>query len=238
MSPIRLLTVLAIASAVATAGPLTPIYSSAGAEPALLSTLDAVYGPGSYSRVDDASDAVWTGPGTVSAIAISSHAGATQRFGICVVCDGSDDILFDPPIVADGVFSQLLTADGHPSVLMDTPLFRFFNDPTQHDSVGRVHSDPALNPLHGDHMVTFALDGSPGVYVLGFEDWLFTSNPASDRDYNDLVVQVSIMRPDIVATPEPGTVTLLGCGLLLAVRICRRRGLAGKAGNRPRSFGR
>jgi hypothetical protein len=100
---------------------------------------------------------------------------------------------------------------------------RFFNVPTEHYAVGRVYSDSSLNPTGGDHMVSFAVNGLPDTYVFGFEDWLFTSDPASDRDYNDVVVQVTFNRTEILSTPEPATAALLGVGLLLAVRLGHKR---------------
>ncbi len=206
----------------ASAGSFTPLLPNPG-EPSLLSTLDLIYGAGNYTRVSDDLDQLWAGQATLSAVAISSYAGAIQRLGVCVLCNGFDDIVFDQQITADGIFSQTLTVNGSPTLVINDPLFRFFNDPTEHFAVGRAYSDPSLNPAGGDHMVTFAVNGSPDTFVLAFEDWLFTMDPASDRDYNDFVVQVTFVRPDIQETPEPATALLLGAGLLLAVRLSRAR---------------
>jgi hypothetical protein len=59
---------------------------------------------------------------------------------------------------------------------------------------------------------TFALPN--GSYILGMED---TNGPGSDRDFNDLVVQVQN------TTPEPASMALLGGGLLLLGWKTRRR---------------
>lgn len=208
-----------LAASTATATPFTPLFANPGGEPTLLTTLDAIYGSGGYTRISDSLDQYWSGPTVMSAVALSSYAGAEQQFGVCVVCDGSDDQAFSPSITADGIFSQPLTINGQSSLLISDPLFRFFNNPSGHAAVGRVFSDPALNPLGADHLVSFSVNGRPDTFVLGFEDWLFTSDPASDRDYNDLVVEVTFRTSNVLATPEPATALLLGCGLLLAARL-------------------
>lgn len=224
----RLVVLALVAFAAMSATPFTPIYTNPDGEPALIPTLNDIYGASGYTRVSDSADQIWAGQASISAIAISSYAGATQRFGFCVICDGSDDTFFDPSVTADGVFSQPLTINGHTWTTVTSPLLRFFNDPTGHYAVGRVYSDAALNPTGGDHMVTYSIDGLADTYAFGFEDWLFTSNPASDRDYNDLVVQVTFNRPEVLATPEPATAALLGVGLILAIRLGRAKRDSGR----------
>lgn len=78
-----------------------------------------------------------------------------------------------------------------------------------------------------DHMVAFGGDGSewidplldddygifaPGEYIIAWEDLLLSNG---DRDYNDMVV----LMESIIPVPEPGTLGLLGAGLLALVFI-------------------
>jgi hypothetical protein len=107
----RLVLLAFFVSAAAFATPFTPIYTNPDGEPALIPTLNDIYGVGGYTRVSDSADQFWAGQASISAIAISSYAGATQRFGYCVICDGSDDTFFDPSVAADGVFLQPLTVN-------------------------------------------------------------------------------------------------------------------------------
>jgi hypothetical protein len=91
---------------------------------------------------------------------------------------------------------------------------------------GTYFSQNSLNALFdgegADHMVAFQGDGSElmdpdqngvyspfsaGEYILAWEDWNLNF---SDRDYNDMVVMVE----SISNVPEPGSIALLGIGLL------------------------
>lgn len=205
-------------SAVSSAATITPVQSSPN-EPDLDVILDSVYGAGNYFRIDDDSDQTWQ-PGQISVRALATFAGAWQTLGYCVVCDGSDDTLFDQSFAVDGIFSAPLTAGGFSTVLIASD-FIWFDSAQFLPYVGQVYSDPSRNPGGNDHMVTYGVSGQPNTYVLAFEDWLFTANPNSDRDYQDFVVEVSYASPPPnIETPEPGALlTLLGgLGVLALVR--------------------
>lgn len=124
-----------------------------------------------------------------------------------------------------------LAASGAFGFYLDTPA----NNGTRFYSQAALNTDAAADGTT-DHMVAFAGDGTnsldptdtghyslfaPGEFVLAWEDLLL---PQSDRDYNDMVVEVESISP----VPEPGTLALiggglLGFGLLQAAKRRRRR---------------
>lgn len=214
----RTLLCLLFVAAAAPAATFTPIQTIPS-EPSLVSILDAVYGPGNYFRIDDDSDRTWQ-PGQIGVRALATYAGAWETLGLCTLCDGSDDVFFDQTFSADGVFSAPLTVNGAASLFVASQ-FTWFDYAQFLPFVGKVYSDPAMNPAGADHMVTFGLFGQPGAFVLAFEDWLFTANPRSDRDYQDFVLEVTYLSTPPSEVPEPAAaLTLLGG---LAVLFLARR---------------
>jgi hypothetical protein len=98
----------------------------------------------------------------------------------------------------------------------------FSSNPTSALS-GLTAQGPA-KPMAEDHVITFRLlDDSgqfTGRYVLAWEDLPFTLNGA-DRDYNDLVMEVSFVA--VKAVPEPSSLAIAGLGGFGLVRHRRRR---------------
>lgn len=220
-----LVSLLALSAVPTRAESFTAININLG-EPSLFYFLDTVYGEGNYERISDDDDDTWTVEAIIRATAIGSTASALQQLGACVVCDGSDNLEIGPAVTASGVLSTLLF-DG--VFAYAGQVFRWFDAASGDPAVGTVYSDPLLNAGGTDHMVSFAITNQPGVFVIAFEDWLSTYEPKpSDRDFNDFIVELQLTGAgtrDLLDTPEPTTIILLGGALLvLGLGLRQRRG--------------
>ncbi len=99
---------------------------------------------------------------------------------------------------------------------------------------GLFYSDSNLNADGGyDHMFAYQGTGDtvqlanqwPGTwtsneYILAWED---LQAQYSDGDYEDFVVMVESVRPQVAAVPEPATYMMLGIGLLATLSMSRRK---------------
>jgi hypothetical protein len=195
---------------------LTPISPAPSGELSLLGSggiLDTLYGLGSLQRISDSfvGNQLWELSGTGSVMVVAKFAGFSQNFGVI-------------PGSSGGTFMPLLTQSANIDPLVDPPgpsvplpalagPFRFGNDPS---GVPLWSSRQSDNSDGLDHMVAWRIT-TTGNYVLAWEDLA----RLGDKDYNDLVVEVRGAAP---ASPEPGTLLLIGAGLVGIGAAARRRG--------------
>ena len=184
--------------------------------------LDGLYGVGGYYRVDDAVDFAWTA-GQITTRVVGSHTMAEANLGYCIICDGTDDVYSDQAFAGEGALSTSLTF-GSATNLFITSQYSWFNHAQFHPFVGQVYSTGSLNADSTDHAVTFGVYGQPNLFVLAFEDWFFTSDPPSDGDYQDFIIEVTYLTtPPAFAAPEPSALLLLAGGLATLFFV-RKRG--------------
>ncbi len=153
-----------------------------------------------------AADQIWKN-GDVSATAIAKFAGNSQQFGFD---RGSGfELLFS-------IGGNDMAATGSNSVDLSSNTWRWVRRSS--DDSNTFKSENSANADGLDHMVTYRLTGvdpTKTVWLLCFED-LPGGTPGSDRDFNDMVVEVR-------AIPEPVTCTLLAVGGLALLASRRRR---------------
>ncbi len=194
----------AVADTVILPGLETPLAESGG-------ILDQLYGLNNLQRVPDAIDTVWF-PANGNATATAKFAEFSQNFGYI------PDL--NEPGFADDSFVSLFTVPGGtngiglggPSANLDSGnvAFLWALDPS---GAPLWTSLPSQNSDGLDHMVTWRITDRPNTWVIAWEDLA----GGGDRDFNDLVVEVSV-----APVPIPPAILLLGSGLVAMIGIRRR----------------
>lgn len=184
-------------------GPETPLIGTGG-------ILDQLYGLGNLVRVDDDFDQIWN-PANGDAVARAKYADFSQEFGYIPQINGSYN-------AAD--FVHLFDVSGSTNGIS-------LPGPSATLGSGNVNFIWALNPSGAplwtslsswnsdflDHMVTWEIIGKPFTWVIAWEDL----TGGGDRDFNDLVVEVSV-----TPVPIPSALLLLGSGLVGLVGLRKR----------------
>lgn len=237
MNPFRLAMLVVAAAAVSASAATVRIHPPRPGELGQREILDAVYG-GSFTAQDD--DFVNGGPaGTVSAI---RQEDVLFPMGVLRMTGGDDDSAadalwtdgaFTASVVAryatetsdfgfdrGSGFEHLLSAAGSgvtvsegTSIDLTTETWSWVLQGT--GCPGVFYSDPQRNSDRRDHMVTYRIDGldrGGSTWLLFWEDRAGFLGLGSDRDFNDLVVEVR-------TAPEPASIAMMILGgLIMLVR--------------------
>jgi len=224
------LVVASVSPAMATDTAINPASPLGGTPGSVQSFLDSLVPFGqTFTRVSDGGDNVWVATaGTVDVTFLG--AGYSNGFGVVSGATGGSytQLFVSPsgyggqPFVPNADFD--LNGLGDPSQFE----FRFaLNSDNRYPGLpGTLYTSKPSDNIDGeDHMVTWKITSGAfaGSYIIGFEDLSYNIDGWNDHDYEDMILFVSGAAPK--AVPEPGTIVLLGSGLMGLLAYSRRRKL-------------
>lgn len=186
--------------------------------------LDTLYGLSNLQRVDDfgvlPNDQIWFNPDTGTATAQAKFASYAHDFGY--IPDTNGNGMFEEavvPIFSLGGNINMILSSGPSGSLTGGPVNLIWA--LKPSGAQLWTSLPSQNSDTLDHLVTWRIIGGAagneaGNYVIAWED--LPGLPAgSDRDFNDLVVEVTV-----APVPIPPAFLLLGSGLIGFAALRRR----------------
>jgi len=174
-------------------------------------------------RVSDVKDELWTlaGDRVGTVLVRARFAGYNNTFG---VIPGTDSGLNGFQGVASSLGGNGIAGNGGTeSSLMDLGLSGDFRLAIE-TPTGTIWSSLASDNVDSmDHMVTWVDANDPFHYFVAFEDIAF---PASDGDFNDVVIELHNVLDGPSSVPEPGTLALAVIGLAGFGYVRRRKALS------------
>ena len=84
----------------------------------------------------------------------------------------------------------------------------FYIDPNGETS-NRMYTENNLNTHNDIQVAIFKIEELENSYILGWEDLDLNGSRGGDRDYQDMIVRITIAQ-----VPEPGSMAIFGLGLL------------------------